>query len=238
MDPWLVLQTAFGALQWAHGLRHRPITGSDQVYRAVVRYGGRELTVVRKYGRFQSVGGSTYWTWVSSLSVDVGSRPLRLALDPHFVGWQRIPTGDPAFDAQFRLSGGPADLLQSAFDPELRQAALRLSQLRPWIFGNADAFTLDITCVVEDGRGDPNLVREMADLLTLVTDRVCTAFDRRHAEIAATQGPGAAAAWLSNQQAAVRRVDERRRNLKIWLLVAVAAFVCLTMVGGIASLFI
>jgi hypothetical protein len=119
---------------------------------------------------------------------------------------------------------------------------LRLAKLRPWLMSNGTNMSLDITAVVEDGRGDADLVRELANLLVLVADQLCSEFDRHHENILARQGPAAAEAWLRQQESAVQGVVKRRRMLKVAILAGVFLLVCAICGGslliGMASILI
>lgn len=225
MDPWQVLGGVFGELTWEHSQRTRPVTAPDEVYRATVVYRGRGLRIVRTWGRSQTSTDRTIWRWSTALQVEVGPVPLRLSLSPHFVAWPKISTGDAAFEEHYRLGGAPAELLQRAFDADLRARLSAMATLRPFIELDGKSFWMGISDVVEQGRGDVDQARQMADLFVAVVDRVCAELDRSHAAVLADRGPEAAAAWRHQQASAVAAVEERRGRIKVFILLGVAAFV-------------
>jgi len=232
VDPWALLTETFGHLPWER-LPVGPKVRED--YRSNLQHRGLPMCIRRRFRLHESIRGATTWRWTCVLETTYASRPLVLSLSPHHVGWPRISTGDPAFEEHFRLAGAPPDLLQSAFDAELR-SQLVTAPFRPWIDGNHGVFGLDVGDIVEDGRGGPRELQVMADVLAAVTQRLCGALDRGYADVAANSGPEAAAQWWSQQAAAVASVELSRSKTKVLILVGAFVFVVSIVLVAIISL--
>ncbi len=239
LEPEAVLQEVFGPLQWEHSQRVLPVSGTEDLYRATVPYRGREVRIERDHAFVYGSADRGRFRWLCMLRTPIGPYPLRLSVDRHFIGYPKLPTGDASFDEEFRLAGEPDEILREVFDAELRSWLLRLAPLRPWVMSDGDSLWLTITQMVEDGDGDPDLVRQQADLLVAVADRLCAAFERHQQHLVATRGPEAAEAWLREQETDVAGVDQRRRRIRTAILVGVfllvTGFCCGGLLFGVAK---
>jgi hypothetical protein len=234
VDPWAILTEAFGQLPWQ---RHPPGRYIGEDYRTELLYRGVTIGIRRhSYRPTSSRGGRVMnkWHWICGFVMTYAPRPLALSLSPTRIGWSRLPTGDPAFEQHFRLAGAPPDILGRAFDADLRRRMLS-APLRPWIYGEGGAFELDVTAIVEGGRGGVHELRAMADVFADVTHRICGQFDGEQGDVMAAYGPEAAATWWTEQEAALAAVEDGRFKLKVLIIMGVV-LLCLviTLITAIA----
>jgi hypothetical protein len=219
MDPWATLNAVFGQLNW----ERVPLRGREkESWRAVTNYRGARVVIRRRHA-YASTGKYGRYSWTCVLSVDHRPRPLLLTLRKSYIGLPHVPTGDPAFDDQYRLAGSPRNVLLAAFDAQLR--ARLLAGFPPNVYQEDGAFHQTLDDVVEGHRGNPEMVAHLADLLLEVNARICAEFDRAHAAIAAQQGTQAAEMWLQAQRGEGSSALERRRKFIILILAGVALVV-------------
>lgn len=177
-------------------------------------------------GRVNSgnVSGSTL-----HLGASLGDRPIRTYV------WRRqgstifgptATTGDGAFDQMYIASARPPEVVNEAFDDDVR-AMIR----RRWPDADTSLNADDgwVTIAAGSSRPGPRGMRpaptadqlqSILDDVILTADRLASAYDRRRASIAANDGSDAAVAW---EQACRSDLTKQRNTGRLIAFVVIAA---------------
>lgn len=206
------LQKAVGPIQ---ELNQRAEVGA---WRFAATFRGRPVSIAI-HGRKGAFSGVRYG---SPLGL-----PIRMYVDGHHTSYflaDVITTGDPEFDRLYKVRGIPAEVVQAALDPGMRQWYLRTYGEKPPQTDTADGSiglyrsyrrTYD-TFELPDS--DVPTVGEIAHFLEVavgLADRLTAAYHAQVAAIAATHGKAAADNWHAAQVARMTAITQARKKTRV-----------------------
>ena len=226
MAPEEILAAVFGPLQWT--------TATGLSREAHTSYREQPLTIKRTH--------SVKWGYYStSLELRL-TRPIEIHLLPADTNTRQeyaplVDTGDPAFHAKYRVRGSPPQLIARALDPALRRRLLE-TPIYPGTLNKV--LDVNISRGVEGaepkrnaagllrgwaGEGDASLARARVELFFDLVEGIQSQVDQTVQHVEATEGPAAAQAWMSEQDAAIGRA--RSAKLRAVALAAIPAILLL-----------
>jgi hypothetical protein len=173
-------------------------------------------------------------------AIPLGGRPMHVSIADRrttsVVGTPEIRTGDGRFDAEFIVSGWPAEVITASLDEATRHWLLstyggkdpqiRTEFGRVQIFRSLATFSGSLLVSEEESMA-PAEIAYWIEAMGRVAASLVATFDHVHATIARERGPAAAQAWVQTQVAAFAARDQALAAFRFWVFGGLAVFIVL-----------